>query len=285
MKERRLEYCSRLFILAVLVVDLAIVTPCRFLRHATHRIWPHRSRQTVLDSSLQPQQGLFDAESPTSAVGCFEGIDLYDYVNPAIVGLYAGEGMVLDIGCGSGALGGKLKSINPKAIVYGIDVSQRAEQRASNVLDRFDLVDLDNEELPDYGLKFDLIILADILEHLKRPDLLMLQLRRHLTDEGSILVSLPNVAHFHIRVMLLYGEFEYTGIGILDRTHLRFFTHKTLRQLVEQCGFNIAAERHSFVVPGMFGHSPRAGSRSYILLTRNFPNLFAYQFIAKLECK
>jgi 2-polyprenyl-3-methyl-5-hydroxy-6-metoxy-1,4-benzoquinol methylase len=284
MKERQLEYCSRLFIMIVLVVDLAI-TPYRFLKHVIHRICPHRSLQRVLDSPLQRQQDFFDSESRTSAMGCFEAVDLYDYVNPEIVKFYAGEEMVLDIGCGSGALGGKLKSINQRAIVYGLDVSQRAAQRTSNVLDRFDLVDLDNQELPDYGVKFGLIILADVLEHLKRPDLLMLQLHRHLTDDGSILVSIPNVAHFNIRWMLLYGEFEYTGIGILDRTHLRFFTHKTFRQFVEQCAFNVVAERYSYVVPGMFGHSPSPGSRLYTLLTRNFPDLFAYQFIAKLKSK
>jgi 2-polyprenyl-3-methyl-5-hydroxy-6-metoxy-1,4-benzoquinol methylase len=284
MRARWLGCCSRLLILIVLVADLAM-TPCRLLKFATHRVRPHRSPQGLADSSSQRQQDSFESESRILATGRFEGVDLYDYVNPQIVQLYAGEAMVLDIGCGSGALGGKLKSINQRAIVYGIDVSQRAAQDASNVLDRFDLVDLDNHELPDYGTKFGLIILADILEHLKRPDLLMLQLHRHLTDEGSVLVSIPNVAHFSMRMMLLYGEFEYTSIGILDRTHLRFFTPKTFRQFVEQCGFNIAAERYSFVVPGMFGHSPRPGSHLYTLLTRNLPDLFAYQFIVKLKSK
>lgn len=270
--------------LVVLAADLAI-TCCRSLKYMACRVCPHRSPDRALDSSSERHQDCSGGGRPNLPMACFEGVDLYDYVNPDIVKFYAGEDTVLDIGCGSGALGGKLKSINPRAIVYGVDVSERAAQRASTVLDRFDLVDLDNQELPDYGTRFGLIILADILEHLKRPDLLMQQLHRHLTDEGSVLVSIPNVAHLNMRLMILRGEFEYADMGILDRTHLRFFTHRTLRQLVEQCGFCILAERYNFFLPGVFGHEPRPGSRLHTVLTRNFPDFFACQFIAKLKSK
>ena len=217
--------------------------------------------------------------------GYFQGIDVYGSVNSGIVELYDGEEMVLDIGCGSGALGAVLKSINPRVTVYGVDVSRAAALEARDVLYRFDLLDLDSQELPHYDQRFDLIILADILEHLKRPDLLMLQLHRLLTHNGSILVSIPNVAHIRIRIMLLRGEFEYSDKGILDRTHLRFFTKKTLLELVKLCEFNVVAERPNVYAPRILGHTPNLVSKLFILVTRNFPNLFALQFILKLKAK
>lgn len=284
MKEWQAEQIFRIYFMSILMIDVA-KTPYRFVKYIFQEIWCRRSSQQAAGLSSRQQPNTRESESRISTVGYFEGVDLYDNVNPEIVELYDMEEMVLDIGCGSGALGVKLKTINQRAIVYGIDVSQGAARRASSALDRFDLLDLDNEELPDYGDRFDLIILADILEHLKRPDLLMLQLHRHLAHNGSVLVSIPNVAHYSVRKMLFYGRFEYSDIGILDRTHLRFFTHKLFLELVEKCGFNIVAERHIDVVPSIFGYIPRPNSRLHNFITRNFPTLVAYQFIFKLKAK
>jgi len=284
MKEWQAEQIFRVYFISVLMIDVA-KTPYRFIRYALQEKRCRRSSQQAVALSSRRQLNTHERESHASTAGYFEGVDLYDNVNPEIVELYAGEEMVLDIGCGSGALGAKLKTINQRAIVYGIDVSQGAARRASKALDRFDLVDLDNQELPDYGVRFDIIILGDILEHLKRPDLLMLQLHRHLANNGSILVSIPNVSHYNVREMLFNGKFEYSDIGILDRTHLRFFTHKIFLELVEKCGFNIVAERHINVVPSIFGYVPRSNSRLDNFITRNFPTLVGYQFIFKLKAK
>jgi len=284
MKEWQAEQIFRVYFMSILMMDVA-KTPYRFIRYALQEIRFRLSSQQAADLSSRRQPNTRECESRASTTGYFEGIDLYNNVNPEIFELYAGEEMVLDIGCGSGALGAKLKTINKKAIVYGIDISQGAAQCASDALDRFDLLDLDNQELPDYGHRFDLIILADILEHLKRPDLLMLQLHRHLAHNGSVLVSIPNVAHYSIREMLFYGRFEYSDIGILDRTHLRFFTHKIFLELVEKCGFKIVEERHSNVVPNILGYAPRPKSFLHNFITENFPTLVAYQFIFKLKAK
>lgn len=85
--------------------------------------------------------------------------------------------------------------------------------------------------------------------------------------------------------MLLRGEFEYSDKGILDRTHLRFFTKKTLLELVKLCEFNVVAERPNVYAPRILGHTPNLVSKLFILVTRNFPNLFALQFILKLKAK
>lgn len=206
-------------------------------------------------------------DTPSGAV--FTGHGVYENVNPMIAGLYAGEGAVLDVGCGSGALGAWIKRGNNSAVVHGIDISPEAGRAAAERLDAFWCVDLDLSPLPETGLKYDLIILGDVLEHLKRPDLFLIGVNDHLSPVGRVIVSVPNVANYSIRLRLLFGAFRYTETGIMDRTHLRFFTWGSFSELISHCGFSI--EKRTFIsrFPG-------------ILLRRFFP-LLAVQFIVKLK--
>jgi 2-polyprenyl-3-methyl-5-hydroxy-6-metoxy-1,4-benzoquinol methylase len=174
----------------------------------------------------------------------FNPLKIYDYCNPKVLELYSGEKNILDIGCGSGALAKELKLINNKAVLYGIDISEDSGVIASQYLDRFFLVDLDNSPLPEFGVKFDLIIMADVLEHLKRPDLFLASLKKYLNHQGSLIISIPNIAHWSVRLSLLRGEFNYTKIGILDETHLRFFTYKTLTDMIDKCGYILVAKEY-----------------------------------------
>jgi len=174
----------------------------------------------------------------------FAGLDVYENVNPKIVELYDKEQTVLDIGCGSGALGAYLKSLNPQAVVHGLDISPEAGIRAAARLDRFACIDLDGASLPDFNTHYDLIIVGDVLEHIKRPDVLLSSLRSLLKKNGCIIVSVPNIANYSIRLRLLRGQFDYTETGIMDKTHLRFFTHKSIRSLLSACGYDIIAERY-----------------------------------------
>ena len=199
----------------------------------------------------------------------FSGMSVYENVNPEIVALYEGEAMVLDVGCGSGALGARLKTINPFARVHGMDLSPDAGLLAMNRLDRFTRIDLDREPLPDRGDRYNLIILGDILEHLKRPDALLLSLRDILAPGGSVILSVPNVANFGVRWRLALGRFDYADSGIMDRSHLRFFTYGTIEKLVDDCSFRITARR---VI-----------SRFPPVISRLFYRLVAVQFILKLS--
>lgn len=199
----------------------------------------------------------------------FTGREIYENVNPRITEFYAGEESVLDIGCGSGALGAWIKRENPQAVVHGIDISLDAGRAATERLDAFWCVDLDLSPLPETGLKYDLIILGDILEHLKRPDLFLTGITSHLTTSGRVIVSVPNVANYSIWLRLLFGEFRYTETGIMDRTHLRFFTWHSFSELISQCGFFV--EKRTFI------------SRFSGPLLRIFFPLLAVQFIVKLK--
>lgn len=174
----------------------------------------------------------------------FEGLQVYENANPEILALYEGEERVLDIGCGSGALGAHFKRINPRAIVHGLDISPEAGKHAAGRLDRFACLDLDLDPLPDLGIAYDLIVMGDVLEHLKRPDLFLRNVGELLDPGGSMIVSVPNIANYSIRMRLLAGNFDYTDSGILDRSHLRFFTRRTIGDLLASCGYRVVAERY-----------------------------------------
>lgn len=199
----------------------------------------------------------------------FVGHGIYENVNPRIAELYDGERLVLDVGCGSGALGAWIKKMTPGAVVHGIDISPEAGELAKTRLDAFWCLDLDQAPLPGSPEEYELIILGDVLEHLKRPDLFLAGVHRRLRPGGAVIASVPNVANYSIRLRLLLGEFRYTETGIMDRTHLRFFTWHSFLELIERSGF--AVEQRRFI------------SRFPRTLADLFCGLLAVQFIVKLR--
>ncbi|MDN5316594.1 MAG: hypothetical protein PWR08_718 [Thermoanaerobacterium sp.] len=145
---------------------------------------------------------------------------------------------ILDVGCGAGALGLELK--NRKDVnVVGIELNSNIAAIAKNVLD--DVIVGDIESLAfDYPEKyFDTIILADVLEHLRDPWSTLTKMKRYLKDDGIFIVSIPNINHISIILKLLGGNFEYEDAGLLDKTHLRFFTKNTILQTFRECNLEI----------------------------------------------
>jgi 2-polyprenyl-3-methyl-5-hydroxy-6-metoxy-1,4-benzoquinol methylase len=159
--------------------------------------------------------------------------------NPGILRFSIAGQRVLDVGCGYGALGEELKRRGN--YVVGLDIEQRAVNRAKQRLDEAYVCDVTaSVNLPiENGEPFDLIVFADILEHLYDPLAALRRFRPYLAPNGHIIVSLPNVASWPVRLGLLFGRFEYTESGILDKGHVRFFTRKTAKKLVEGAGFQI----------------------------------------------
>lgn len=148
---------------------------------------------------------------------------------------------VLDLGCWTGRFGDKLKK-EKKCFVVGVDVNKKAIKIASERLDKVCPVDLENPPNLLGAIKnqaFDYIILADVLEHLKNPKDLLLAIKKSMGQNTKLMISVPNIAYHEIRLNLLRGKFDYGKTGILDETHLRFFTKKTITRLVENCGFKI----------------------------------------------
>ena len=145
---------------------------------------------------------------------------------------------VLDIGCASGYLAAKLKKKN--CSVFGIELDPDFAKQATQYCDKVIVADIENMEEELFSVDyFDVIIFADILEHLKRPDLVLLNLRKYLKTDGIVIASIPNIARLEIRIKLLCGRFDYSDHGILNVGHLRFFTLKTAKELFERTGYSI----------------------------------------------
>ena len=153
---------------------------------------------------------------------------------------------VLDVGAGEGAFAEELHRRGCKVVALEVDPA-RAEAARSRGLE-VAVKNLENADLADLGT-FDVIVCADVLEHLTDPAGALQKLKGILAPGGRILASIPNVAHYGVRLRLLAGRFEYTETGILDRTHLRFFTRKTARRLFEEAGFRVTHESITIAPP------------------------------------
>jgi 2-polyprenyl-3-methyl-5-hydroxy-6-metoxy-1,4-benzoquinol methylase len=147
---------------------------------------------------------------------------------------------ILDVGCASGWLGEALRRERPGASVFGVERDAEAARVAATRLDRVECLDLERSALPFRTGEFDCIVYGDVLEHLVDP---WGTLRRHLRvlqPHGAVVVSLPNVRHVGVVLKLaLLGRFEYATEGILDATHLRFFTLREIRRWFAADGLRI----------------------------------------------
>jgi methionine biosynthesis protein MetW len=204
------------------------------------------------------------------------------------VGSFIAEGRrVLDVGCGTG---GVALSIRDRfaADIIGIEPnSERAAVARNRGIQVFQ-EPLSENFFADHGL-FDFIVFADVLEHLADPGEMVVLAKRGLAPGGSIIVSVPNVAHWFVRLDLLRGRFEYRDTGIMDATHLRWFTRDTLFAWLRKLGFqitgftttvNIDLPEYGERLPWKYLSRPFK-VRLVRMLVRGFPTLFACQFIVK----
>jgi SAM-dependent methyltransferase len=143
--------------------------------------------------------------------------------------------------------------------------------------------------LPDtVGGGYDVILAVDVLEHVRNPERLMREMAGRLRDGGVLMASVPNISHWYSRGRIAMGLFSYDQRGILDRTHLRFFTRRSFLQLARRCALEPHATRHTglpFDAIGLGGHSGVAGRvarRVDARLVRAWPTMFAYQFVYEL---
>lgn len=146
---------------------------------------------------------------------------------------------VLDVGCASGKLGENLKRLKGIKEVIGIEINPSVAKLAERVLDKVYIADVEDIELLEYRAYFDCIIYADILEHLKNPWDVLNKHRFLLKNNGFVIASIPNVRYYKVIRDLVRGKWEYREAGILDKTHLRFFTLKGIYDLFESTGYNV----------------------------------------------
>jgi 2-polyprenyl-3-methyl-5-hydroxy-6-metoxy-1,4-benzoquinol methylase len=190
-------------------------------------------------------------------------------------------GTLLDLGAAGGELGSAMRDHFDRTIGFEYNVDC-----VGDLVGRFDSVviaDLERVKQLPHGISA--IVLADVIEHLRNPAQALQLVRAALADDGHVFISVPNIANITVRLGLLFGIFEYRDRGILDHTHLRFYTVRTIRREIEHAGFQIE-EIHGSSVPvrliigrWMPEFLLRVGERMLTWLTRFWRGLFAYQVI------
>ena len=190
---------------------------------------------------------------------------------------------VLDVGCGKGDLAHALAQRGHT--VVGID-QYPPEQEVDAFYEANLFTGLPDEVLDE---RFDTILFADVLEHLPHPDAMLKQAAGLLSENGKILVSVPNAVHWSVRAQVVAGRFDYTNKGIMDHGHLRFFTRLSAERMFEQAGLRVAEHRTSpvpweNVLPRVFGKFLREKvEHADFMLSRMKPNVFAYQNLFELK--
>lgn len=210
-----------------------------------------------------------------------------DEVHGIIAGMIPEFAKVLDVGCGSGAVMKILQDVS-HAEFLGIEPdatrAARASARGLNVRVGY----LTPETIRETGL-FDIVLFADVLEHLPNPQAMLAVARQALKPGGAVIVSVPNVAHWSVRLCLLRGMFQYQQEGIMDATHLRWFTQESIKALLASSGFSVIQYRATAGqwLSDNWGRAPLrwlpSGSRVRFLRTasRRWPTLFGAQHVVK----
>jgi 2-polyprenyl-3-methyl-5-hydroxy-6-metoxy-1,4-benzoquinol methylase len=207
------------------------------------------------------------------------------YSSHSVILDWLGEGRgrtLLDVGAADGLLSRRFTERSWR--VTGLECDPVVAQAGARWCEDMVIANLDRD-VPRLETLYDAIVYGDVLEHLADPLRVLTDLSRFLAPDGAVVVSVPNVAHFVIRLSLLVGRFDYIDRGILDHTHLRFFTERSLRALVADAGLRIdrftATPAPLYqVLPTRF-HRPwlAATHRLNAWLAHSLPRLLGYQFI------
>ena len=197
---------------------------------------------------------------------------------------------VLEFGCSTGYMSKILKQNGCEVI--GIEINRQASKIARKYCKKIingDIEQLEYEQVLG-NTKFDYIVFADVVEHLKDPLSVLVKIKKSLKKEGKVIISVPNIAHASIRLELLTGEFEYEKAGILDESHLKFFTKRSIMRLLDSCGYYI---EHIDAVSKGLSHDTiarfltKVGLRAdeEIVKIFNQPEALAYQYFIVASTK
>jgi 2-polyprenyl-3-methyl-5-hydroxy-6-metoxy-1,4-benzoquinol methylase len=159
----------------------------------------------------------------------YDRAEMLEYVPPDV-------GSVLDVGCAAGRFGAELRKKFPTAVLWGIDPTDPPEDASSAYDER--VTGRYPDDLP--SRQFDCIVFNDVLEHLVEPWAALRATRSRVAPGGSVVASMPNVRHRHVvHELVLRGRWEYADRGVLDRTHLRFFTRSSMLELFADTGYRV----------------------------------------------
>jgi 2-polyprenyl-3-methyl-5-hydroxy-6-metoxy-1,4-benzoquinol methylase len=183
-----------------------------------------------------PAWRLLDAQTGVQA------IDYGEHARPGVQALFGHQPRrLLDIGCATGAVGAGLKGAIPGLWVWGCELNEQAAAVAARRLDHVSTAPRERWSADDLARigSIDTVLLLDVLEHMYNPWAELEFLARHLPPGAQVVVSLPNVGHFAVLEQLARGAFPYSPQGILDVTHVRFFTYAGMLEMFDQTGFEV----------------------------------------------
>jgi len=198
---------------------------------------------------------------------------------------WLGEGRgrrILDVGAADGIVSRRLTERGWR--VTGLEGDPALAQAGARYCERMLTANL-NRDIPDVAGPFDAILYGDVLEHLVDPLRVLVELDRALVPDGFVVISVPNIAHLYVRLLLLVGRFDYIDRGILDDSHLRFFTERSLRALLADAGLTV--ERFTATPAPLYQILPASWHKRWVAAThavnaviaRSLPRLLGYQLI------
>jgi len=240
------------------------------------------ARPTSPVNALAPNGGSATPVSPSSVYTFKQDPYSSHRLIPEMVRRMSPPGRLLDVGCDDGFAARDL--LKDGFQVVGIDRNPVTLGKAARYYQQTILADIESElPLPDGP--FNVMIFADILEHLTNPATVFAHFAELLAPGGLVILSVPNVAHWYMRLSLLFGRFEYRERGILDRTHLRFFTLRSARKFLEDAGFRIEEVGATPLPLPLVWKATAPGRPLFFLhtlgfyLARIWKTLFGYQLI------
>jgi len=187
------------------------------------------------DQRVSPYDYSFDPGGPSTAA--------------RVCRLVGRERRVLEVGCGYGVISRQL-SHGQGCAVTGVEYDRQSAEAARPWLNQLVVADLEKTDWVEaISGRFDVVIAADVIEHLRDPLHALGQFRQLMAEQGELVLSVPNIGHAGVLAELLCGDFSYRDTGILDRTHLRFYTWRSLEAQLNEAGFEVV-HREAVNAPG-----------------------------------
>jgi 2-polyprenyl-3-methyl-5-hydroxy-6-metoxy-1,4-benzoquinol methylase len=202
-------------------------------------------------------------------------------INAAVLALVPATAQyILDIGCGAGT---HARALSERGLIIdGITLSEKEKSSATEWCRKVHLHNCESG-LPDLTKKYDCVICSHVLEHIASPGLLLKNIHQILSPHGVLVVALPNLLNYKSRWHLLRGRFDYTEGGTMDYTHIRWYTFKTAKELLEQYNFSIvyASAPGAFPLPWVRRVFGLKGKTIWLdrLASHRWPGLFGGQLV------